>query len=71
MYKSGLKDVLVATGIVTKGLDFADIQHMIDFDMPSEIENYVHRIGRTGQCGKTGVATTFINKSCEETLCWI
>jgi ATP-dependent RNA helicase DDX41 len=35
--------------------------------MPSEIENYVHRIGRTGRCGKTGVATTFINKSCEET----
>ena len=35
--------------------------------MPSEIENYVHRIGRTGRCGKTGVATTFINKSCDET----
>ena len=35
--------------------------------MPPEIENYVHRIGRTGRCGKTGVATTFINKSCEET----
>mmetsp|Transcript_33179 Transcript_33179/g.48708 ORF Transcript_33179/g.48708 Transcript_33179/m.48708 type:complete len:145 (-) Transcript_33179:86-520(-) len=67
MYKSGLKDVLVATGIAAKGLDFADIQHVIDFDMPSEIENYVHRIGRTGRCGKTGVATAFINKSCEET----
>lgn len=35
--------------------------------MPSEIENYVHRIGRTGRCGKTGVATTFINKSVDET----
>ena len=35
--------------------------------MPAEIENYVHRIGRTGRCGKTGVATTFINKSVEET----
>ena len=33
---------------------------------PTEIENYVYRIGRTGRCGKTGVATTFINKSCEE-----
>lgn len=40
---------------------------VINFDMPTEIENYVHRIGRTGRCGKTGVATTFINKSCEET----
>lgn len=67
LYKSGQKDVLVATDIAAKGLDFADIQHVINFDMPSEIENYVHRIGRTGRCGKTGVATTFINKSCEET----
>ncbi|EJK69601.1 hypothetical protein THAOC_09127, partial [Thalassiosira oceanica] len=67
LYKAGRKDVLVATDIAAKGLDFADIQHVINFDMPSEIENYVHRIGRTGRCGKTGVATTFINKSCEET----
>jgi len=67
LYKEGKKDVLVATDIAAKGLDFADIQHVINFDMPSEIENYVHRIGRTGRCGKTGVATTFINKSCEET----
>ncbi|KAL7504530.1 hypothetical protein ACHAXN_002174 [Cyclotella atomus] len=67
LYKQGKKDVLVATDVAAKGLDFADIQHVINFDMPSEIENYVHRIGRTGRCGKTGVATTFINKSCEET----
>jgi ATP-dependent RNA helicase DDX41 len=67
LYKAGEKDVLVATDIAAKGLDFADIQHVINFDMPTEIENYVHRIGRTGRCGKTGVATTFINKSCEET----
>lgn len=67
MYKEGKKDVLVATDVAAKGLDFSDIQHVINFDMPSEIENYVHRIGRTGRCGKTGVATTFINKSCEET----
>ena len=59
-------DVLVSTDIAAKGLDFPDIQHVINFDMPSEIENYVHRIGRTGRCGKTGVATTFINKQCEE-----
>ncbi|KAL3764349.1 hypothetical protein ACHAW5_010485 [Stephanodiscus triporus] len=67
LYKAGKKDVLVATDIAAKGLDFADIQHVVNFDMPTEIENYVHRIGRTGRCGKTGVATTFINKSCEET----
>lgn len=67
LYKRGEKDVLVATDIAAKGLDFSDIQHVINFDMPSEIENYVHRIGRTGRCGKTGVATTFINKSSDET----
>jgi len=67
-YKAGKKDVLVATDIAAKGLDFPQsVQHVINFDMPTEIENYVHRIGRTGRCGKTGVATTFINKSSDET----
>ncbi|GLE03265.1 hypothetical protein PINS_up012155 [Pythium insidiosum] len=65
-FKSGRKDVLVATDVAAKGLDFPDIKHVINFDMPAEIENYVHRIGRTGRCGKTGVATTFINKSVPE-----
>ncbi|RYG93659.1 hypothetical protein EON65_58580, partial [archaeon] len=45
LYKEGKKDVLVATDIAAKGLDFPNIQHVINFDMPSEIENYVHRIG--------------------------
>lgn len=67
-FKSGRKDVLIGTDVASKGLDLPDIQHVINFDMPKEIENYVHRIGRTGRCGKTGVATTFINKSCEETI---
>lgn len=60
-FKSGRRDVLVATDVAAKGLDFPNIAHVINFDMPSEIENYVHRIGRTGRCGKTGIATTFIN----------
>merc|ERR1712086_268715 len=66
-FKSFKKDILVATDVASKGLDFPEIQHVINYDMPDDIENYVHRIGRTGRCGKTGVATTFINKSCEET----
>ncbi|XP_002517695.2 LOW QUALITY PROTEIN: DEAD-box ATP-dependent RNA helicase 35 [Ricinus communis] len=66
-FKSGKKDVLIATDVVSKGLDFPDIQHVINYDMPAEIENYVHRIGRTGRCGKTGIATTFINKNQSET----
>lgn len=68
LYKDGAKDVLVATDIAAKGLDFPDIQHVINFDMPSQIEDYVHRIGRTGRCGKTGVATTFINKDVDESV---
>ncbi|KAH9612674.1 hypothetical protein KSS87_011174 [Heliosperma pusillum] len=66
-FKSGKKDVLVATDVASKGLDFPDIQHVINYDMPAEIENYVHRIGRTGRCGKTGIATTFINRNQSET----
>ncbi|GJN06681.1 hypothetical protein PR202_ga24437 [Eleusine coracana subsp. coracana] len=66
-FKTGVKDVLVATDVASKGLDFPDIQHVINYDMPAEIENYVHRIGRTGRCGKTGIATTFINKNQTET----
>ena len=65
-FKAGRVDVLVATDVASKGLDFPDIQHVINYDMPREIENYVHRIGRTGRCGKTGVATTFVNKSQSE-----
>ncbi|KAL6219701.1 hypothetical protein ACLB2K_007460 [Fragaria x ananassa] len=53
-FKAGKKDVLVATDVASNGLDFRDIQHVINYDMPAEIENYVHRIGRTGRCGKTG-----------------
>lgn len=67
-FKKGKADVLVATDVASKGLDFPDVQHVINYDMPKEIENYVHRIGRTGRCGKTGVATTFINKNCSETV---
>lgn len=67
-FQSGSKDVLVATDVAAKGLDFPNIEHVINYDMPKGIENYVHRIGRTGRCGKTGVATTFINKGVDESL---
>jgi len=51
-YKKGSKDVLVATDVASKGLDFPGVQHVINFDLPAEIENYVHRIGRTGRSGR-------------------
>lgn len=67
-FRAQKKDVLVATDVASKGLDFPSIQHVINFEMPEDIENYVHRIGRTGRSGKTGVATTFINKNNEESV---
>ena len=67
-FKDYKKDVLVATDVASKGLDFPEIKHVINFDMPKEIEDYVHRIGRTGRSGKTGVATTFINQNCSEQI---
>ncbi|EGT41180.1 hypothetical protein CAEBREN_03374 [Caenorhabditis brenneri] len=64
-FRKNEKDVLVATDVASKGLDFQGIEHVINFDMPEDIENYVHRIGRTGRSGKRGLATTFINKKSE------
>ncbi|KAL8287111.1 hypothetical protein RQP46_004117 [Phenoliferia psychrophenolica] len=68
-FKTGKKDVMVASSIASKGLDFSEIQHVINFSMPKEIEDYVHQIGRTGRSGKTGIATTFVNmQTAEQTL---
>lgn len=67
-YREGRKDVLVATDVASKGLDFQEILHVINYDMPDDIENYVHRIGRTGRYGKRGTATTFINKSVDTSI---
>uniref|UniRef100_A0A915CUT5 RNA helicase n=1 Tax=Ditylenchus dipsaci TaxID=166011 RepID=A0A915CUT5_9BILA len=64
-FRRGEKDVLVATDVASKGLDFENIQHVINYDMPEDIENYVHRIGRTGRSGKRGLATTFINRKAD------
>eukprot|EP00965_Chrysotila_dentata_P233086 6199371-Pleurochrysis_carterae.AAC.2 len=54
MYREGKKDVLIGTDIASKGLDFPDVQHVINFDMPKEIENYVHRIGAREGCAVLG-----------------
>lgn len=67
-FRSGLKDVLIATDILSKGIHFPNIEHVINYDMPKEIENYVLRIGRTGRLGKYGLATTFIGKNQDEAI---
>ncbi|MEQ1778292.1 MAG: DEAD/DEAH box helicase, partial [Nitrosomonas sp.] len=57
--RSGGLRVLVATDVAARGIDIADITHVINFDLPKFAEDYVHRIGRTGRAGATGVAVSF------------
>ena len=55
--------VLIATDLVARGLDFDDITHVVNFDLPEVPESYIHRIGRTGRADKKGVALAFITKA--------
>jgi ATP-dependent RNA helicase DeaD len=59
-FKEGTIEVLVATDVAARGLDISDVTHIYNFDIPQDPESYVHRIGRTGRAGKTGVAITFV-----------
>jgi ATP-dependent RNA helicase RhlE len=58
-FKRGQTRVLVATDIAARGLDIVDLSHVINFDLPHEPESYVHRIGRTGRAGASGIALSF------------
>uniref|UniRef100_UPI0013582A60 helicase-related protein n=1 Tax=Agromyces humi TaxID=1766800 RepID=UPI0013582A60 len=58
--KSGKLDILVATDVAARGLDVERISHVVNFDIPSDSEPYVHRIGRTGRAGRTGDAISFV-----------
>ncbi|KKQ81006.1 MAG: ATP-dependent RNA helicase RhlE, partial [Candidatus Moranbacteria bacterium GW2011_GWD2_38_7] len=60
LFKENYVDILVATDVAARGLDIPDVSHVINFDVPATYDDYVHRIGRTGRAGKTGVALTFI-----------
>lgn len=57
-FKAGKFRVLVATDVVGRGIDVDDVSHVVNYDVPKEAEDYIHRIGRTGRRGRTGVATT-------------
>lgn len=60
-FRTGQCPVLVATSVAARGLDIEHVQHVVNFDLPNNIEEYVHRIGRTGRCGNTGRAVSFFN----------
>ena len=53
-------DVLIATDVAARGIDVADVSHVINFDAPEDQDGYVHRTGRTGRAGRDGVAITFV-----------
>ena len=59
-FESGRIDTLVATDVAARGIDVGGISHVINFDAPEDRESYVHRIGRTGRAGRTGVGITFV-----------
>lgn len=61
-FKNRQVDVLVATDIVSRGIDIDDIQLVVNFDVPHDAEDYVHRIGRTARAGRDGRAVTFVNE---------
>ncbi|RZS20549.1 hypothetical protein BHM03_00053070 [Ensete ventricosum] len=62
-FKSGATPILVATDVAARGLDIPHVAHVINFDLPNDIDDYVHRIGRTGRAGKSGLATAFFNEN--------
>lgn len=59
-FKENQVQILVATDVAARGLDIPDVSHVINYDLPSTYDDYVHRIGRTGRGGKTGKALTFV-----------
>lgn len=67
-FKEGKVRVLVATEVAARGLDIPDLAYVVNYDLPFLAEDYVHRIGRTGRAGKSGVAISFVSREEERTL---
>merc|ERR1719428_2561157 len=63
-FKSGETPILVATDVAARGLDISNVGLVVNYDMPKQMDDYVHRIGRTGRAGKKGVAIGFVNEKC-------
>ncbi|EAA07964.5 AGAP003047-PD [Anopheles gambiae str. PEST] len=62
LFRCGRCPILVATAVAARGLDIPNVKQVINFDLPAEVEEYVHRIGRTGRMGNLGTATSFFNE---------
>ena len=59
-FREGLADLLIATDVAARGLDIDSVTHVINYDVPHDVEQYIHRIGRTGRAGRTGDAITLV-----------
>ncbi|KAI1503513.1 DEAD-domain-containing protein [Biscogniauxia marginata] len=62
MFRNGRCPILVATAVAARGLDIPNVTHVVNYDLPTDIDDYVHRIGRTGRAGNTGHSTAFFNR---------
>ncbi|WP_298942038.1 DEAD/DEAH box helicase [uncultured Microbacterium sp.] len=60
-FKAGKKDVLIATDVAARGIDVNDVTHVINHTIPEDEKTYLHRVGRTGRAGNTGIAVTFVD----------
>ncbi|XP_008211801.1 ATP-dependent RNA helicase vasa isoform X2 [Nasonia vitripennis] len=67
-FKTGKMAILVATAVAARGLDIKNVRHVINYDLPKEIDEYIHRIGRTGRVGNKGKATSFFDPRYDEKL---
>ncbi len=70
-FKSGKIKFLVATGIAARGIDIGELNRVINYDLPDKVDDYIHRIGRTGRAGLTGEAVSFVSKDNFRNLCAI
>ena len=61
-FRDGTVDVLVATDVLARGIDISDVRYVVNFDVPAEPTDYIHRIGRTGRAGELGWAITFVTE---------
>ena len=67
-FANGTTDVLVATDVLARGIDVEEVEYVVNYDLPTQPEDYVHRIGRTGRAGATGFAVSFVSPETADAL---
>jgi ATP-dependent RNA helicase RhlE len=68
MFRSGEVKILIATDVSARGIDIPDVDYVVNYDLPEQVENYVHRVGRTGRADKKGNAVSFCSAEEKEIL---